>query len=415
MLSPTIMDENSQDDILLLPRKKISVKRLKIGGQKSRSWFIDERKGELETRLEKPTAETKQALTSGLRSAIIRDEDGRYIKLKGVAPRTYLAQGHHRGFCRSDEAANEIANIINLKIKGYPFLPYDVGFVERMPLSYWSTMKPGTSERLAEIFMGNLSNNERRAKLYKLMILELDACSADGGKNRTDDFSNNIKTAEPEMKDFFSDKHLLECFFCYIPAYYVKGDTRLDEMIFHLTKKEYSGKERTSRDAILTNLCLQAGAVKAVLHQVKWVWSQRENFTNNHIGNFVVYPREGNMSIGIVDLDAADPYDEFFGEKSKSNLVRKGAIEARLKQDLESLQKDFFDPVTCSLPTMPRYRNFPEYLKKRCAKALEIGFEEGIKESFLKEQVIHIPASLEINRGFWPEQEFKYELNRLLK
>ena len=52
---------------------------------------------------------------------------------------------------------------------------------------------------------------------------------------------------------------------CCVPAFKIKADTRLDEAVYHLTKKELTGQIEKERDTILHSLSFKAGITKATL------------------------------------------------------------------------------------------------------------------------------------------------------
>ena len=119
-----------EKDIVFFPRKIVKVKKFRSGRWESRSWFISERTNRYATKLEESTFKTREALSSGLRSVIIREEDD-YIRLKGVAPKTQISQGGIRGLCNFSEAFFESLHAHTLLTRDFP-TPITPRFIEMM-------------------------------------------------------------------------------------------------------------------------------------------------------------------------------------------------------------------------------------------------------------------------------------------
>jgi hypothetical protein len=93
------------EDILLFPRPLLKMDKIRSGKWKPRAWFIEERLVEEATRLEDETSDTGLGLTSGFRSAIIK-ENGMYLKLKGVSKEalwTYDFEENNLNFDNSND------------------------------------------------------------------------------------------------------------------------------------------------------------------------------------------------------------------------------------------------------------------------------------------------------------------------
>ncbi|MEK6939200.1 MAG: hypothetical protein AABX31_00580 [Nanoarchaeota archaeon] len=95
----------------------------------------------------------------------------------------------------------------------------------------------------------------------------------------------------------------------------VKGDTRLDELMYALEAEAYF--QTTYTEGQKAELTTQlgyfykevgyiVGQLKRLMDRGNQTWSDNPKRTNAHIGNIVVYPTdEKNLMIGLVDFDAS--------------------------------------------------------------------------------------------------------------
>lgn len=95
----------------------------------------------------------------------------------------------------------------------------------------------------------------------------------------------------------------------------VKGDTRLDELMYALESEAYFQttytKGQKEKFALqLSNFYRDVGYIvgqlKRLMDKSKQTWSNNPEHTNAHIGNVVLYPvDEDKVGIGLVDFDAS--------------------------------------------------------------------------------------------------------------
>jgi|GEM_PF-2021558 len=126
---------------------------------------------------------------------------------------------------------------------------------------------------------------------------------------------------------------------------HVKGDTRLDELIYAL-ETEYRNlltipktKERESLEKLLPALYSTAGfmvgQLKSLMDESGQSWSDNSQRSNAHIGNVVLYPdNDGSgVGVGLVDFDASCERKEMSPKKlsrlqrSEYKNLRQGANE----------------------------------------------------------------------------------------
>ncbi|HLD78973.1 MAG TPA: hypothetical protein VJA18_00260 [Candidatus Nanoarchaeia archaeon] len=108
----------------------------------------------------------------------------------------------------------------------------------------------------------------------------------------------------------------------------VKGDTRLDELMYALEFEAYF--QTTNTRELKAHFSLQlsqfywdigfvVGQLKKLMDKSDQSWSDNPERTNAHIGNVVIYPaEENNLAIGLVDFDASCD----FRDKSKEDLLQ---------------------------------------------------------------------------------------------
>ncbi len=106
----------------------------------------------------------------------------------------------------------------------------------------------------------------------------------------------------------------------------VKGDTRLDELMYALESEAYFKTVYTRKQKVefVTKLAefywdvgFIVGQLKRLMDRSNQSWSDNPKRTNAHIGNVVVYKAdENNLGIGFVDFDASCD----FRDKSKQAL-----------------------------------------------------------------------------------------------
>ncbi len=95
----------------------------------------------------------------------------------------------------------------------------------------------------------------------------------------------------------------------------VKGDTRLDELMYALESEAYFQTTYTKGQKVQFILQLSnfyqdvgyiVGQLKRLMDKSKQTWSDDPERTNAHIGNVVLYPvDEDKVGIGLVDFDAS--------------------------------------------------------------------------------------------------------------
>ncbi|MFH0831269.1 MAG: hypothetical protein V1886_00145 [archaeon] len=324
--------QKAADSIVFFPRKKLKMKKM---GDKnfSRAYFISERTDKTATRLEKPTEANYEALASGLRSAIIKESSGKYIKLKGVAPRLNLSQKGWRGLCSKEEVFCEHLFCHSLGELEFPFLPITPSFVEP----------------------ANIPS--------KIAGLEGVVTFASSGHKNALTHSESFEEIFNEYQNFF------EAFpsnsFCFVSAFEIEGDTRLDEAIYHLTKNPLRGNKKKMRDSILHYLSFFAGFSKAALMTEDFSWGNNFDNTNAHIGNFVVYPQDNVVDVGITDLNGMKVSHTF---DSRADFIK------HTEKELACFKDNLFEETACSFPTYLRYKHFSGRLRQECFDAMRTGY-----------------------------------------
>ncbi len=373
------------NEILFFPRKKLKMQRIHSGNWKSKAWFIVDRLEEKVTTLECPTSESWQGITSGLRSAIIQEKSGEYIRLKGVAPkifRSYLNQPcNFRGLLTPTEATREYQQCVL-------FNSYQCSEI---------TMKPG----FIEVFMPHDSDRESykiNAKFFGIIEDPRIECTNLNFKQLV----NNIAKAE----EFYQKRgYRREYHVSFVAGFKIKGDTRLDETFYEMTKNELSGNKKLERDQILKDLSFNAGHALFLLNSHGYTWGANLKATNSHIGNFVVESIKRKIKVNLVDLAATKAIDYFGGEKK---------FLKHLETDLRYFKKDFYAEYTTSLPTCLPFKYFEKELRENCWNSFLTGYYCELTtspESYLKEMKIIRDFNLTTPpKNSMSEKEFREKL-----
>lgn len=351
-----ILRQNTSSSLLYFPRKLLKMRKIESGKQKSRSWFIDERLPETSCSLDEQTRFTNLGLTSGLRSALIR-EGNNFLRLKGVAPNLQkyqksackiyisysqrLPANEYRGLCPISEALNEQIHSFYLSRQGL------------------TKMKPA----FIEFFMHDSRSISEQFDL-------LTRCHPKLEFSRKNPFNlKNFQKFSNYSHSYFADEP-------FVSAFYIDADTRLDEAFYHLTKKELTGEKRTTRDDLMKFLSFKAGGEKARLSASGFCWSSGGfDATNNHIGNFIIRNTEGLVSISICDLFSIASFEDF----NELNPYTK-SFQDYLEKEIDSFKDDFFAESTTSQTTNLRYRHFPVDLRKDCLDCFFSGYANYMYE-----------------------------------
>ncbi len=325
-----ISEGNFGDTLLFFPRRKVSMFKTNRNNA-SLSWFINRSLREEAVSLDMPTCESLEGIASGLRSAIIKTKGGKYIRLKGVRPKLHLKYGTSRwGCCALEEAVLEQVNHATEGcIDGYkedfryPIKPFMIEiFPFTSELLFFDGMRLRESKRF---FVENRNNFFDRVRDYHYM--------------RPNDIT--------------------------ISALEIKADTRFDEVIYHLTKNDLRGEKKLARDRILVNLSYLAGIAKGCLSASGSTWASDKVYTNNHIGNFLIYEMNGLIYVGVTDLGDLRNVGQFDSEKEFVDF---------LNHEFESYKDDFNDRVTSSTTMKTPYRHFPQKLRRECLKSFRRGY-----------------------------------------
>ena len=166
----------------------------------------------------------------------------------------------------------------------------------------------------------------------------------------------------------------------------VKGDTRLDELMYALELEAYF--QTTYTREVKAHFSLQlsqfywdigfvVGQLKKLMDKSNQSWSDNPERTNAHIGNVVIYPADkDNLEIGLVDFDASCD----FRDKSKKDL--------RQQQDKEygSLLASSIDKVASARAIGLYY--YPELKFPALRFNFGIGFMAGYEaKKFVKRSI----------------------------
>lgn len=334
--------------ILFFPRKKLRMQKIRSNYRQPLSWFIQERLDERATRLEEPTEISHEGLTSGFRSAIIKETGERYLRLKGVSQvaRVRAKLGKEtsyigKGLCFINEAIEEQARAITLLCAEYPFIPFLPVYIE-------------THLSLTQLTPNQILRDFGK-KGFQFQIEKFKHLTGEQILRRLAWIRDNLGSYFGKDYDFR---------YRAISALEIKGDTRLDEAIYQLTRKQLSGERREIRDEILYNLCFNAGIAKAGLTCIGYSWGDNHNDTNNHPGNFVLFSANGVLRVGICDLARLKHCNQFASQNEFLFFA---------EQELEELRRDLRGN-TCSLPSDLPYIHFPEELRENCFNAIKTGY-----------------------------------------
>jgi hypothetical protein len=375
-----------KQDVLFFPRNKIRLMKVRSGNWEPRAWFIKERTTEKATKLELPTEISHEGLTSGYRSGIIKDRNERYWKLKGICLGRLVGEPKIRGLCDIGEAIEEQINSLGLTYEGMPHLEVFPGFIE----THQYPLKQPTIDNFLKLY------NETRGFIHTKKVREKDVRSFKTEMRKYDGF---IKSLDGKtIKDHY-----------FVSALQIRAETRLDEAMYNLTRKELKGTIKTERDNLMHSLAFRAGIAKASLNLEDFSWGKDLKNTNNHLGNFVLITTQGGMlDIGIVDIS-----DIQRGSSFKENYHK------HLQEELESLAKDFNSRTTFSTATPLRHRYFPQELKEECINAMKTGYammllytryEHKDIRPISKPEKIFVPTNFMISI-----EEFKYLRDKITK
>ncbi len=369
--SPEDYKKTTPHDVLFFPRKRIRMMQEWRLYTYEKALFRGRETTDYSTRLEEPTIESGVGLISGLRSAIILDKNGHYLKLKGINAKINKARlnadhGFYYGLCTAMEALWENVYLESL-IKKYSFMAANPGFTE----------------------LHNFGQTN-------------DIPITDDGKTLySEKLKPNLKKSEEILIGLGSRPA--------VSGLEIKSDTRLDETIYHLTKNQLTGKKEKIRDNILHYLCFNAGISKACLTIAGYNWGEFLENTNCHIGNFVI----DSTPQGIIDTKIIDVYSlrtqKTFGSEKKF-------IEFS-HQEVDSFDWDFGERITSSFPHQKRYKFFTEELRKECLMALKTGYYLSLMYTDSKKYGLSktsgnllIPSIPQLSA-----EEFRYEIKRLTK
>ncbi|MEK6933273.1 MAG: hypothetical protein AABW75_00165 [Nanoarchaeota archaeon] len=112
--------------------------------------------------------------------------------------------------------------------------------------------------------------------------------------------------------------------------------------------------------------CFWAGYAKGVLTVYDKSWSSDLEYTNNHIGNFVIYPTKNRViSAGICDVSGIKPREDFESRAAFIDYIEK---------EISSFRDDFYDNTACCFPVYLPYRHFSQRLRDECFNALNTGY-----------------------------------------
>lgn len=195
----------------------------------------------------------------------------------------------------------------------------------------------------------------------------------------------------------------------FVSALGIEADTRLDEAIYHLTKKELNGSLKAERDNLLLTLAFRAGYCKAAMNLHDFVWGKDLKNTNNHLGNFVLHSTEnGILDIGLVDISDIQRLPRLNGN-----------YQRHLQEELDSLAQDFHAKGTYSLASQQRYRHFPEELRRQCEDAMRTGYGTMLMYTRMDcndIRPIDTPENILVPSHFMiTMEEFKYIRDKIMK
>lgn len=368
------------EDVLFFPRKKLKMVKLRSGNWEPRARFIDERLSERATRLDLPTDMSSEGLTSGLRSAIVREGD-RYFRLKGVAVKTYESHVKRKlpskvqyadkwGLCLFEEALNEQVAAMNLDYIKFEALGMTPAYIE----AFFIPPRLATSKSVDQFFSNPVTRIDFQKPKTRQELIE---------GNRVLNAINSLFLDSPA---YYQNS--------FVSAFGINGDTRVDEAFYELTKNKLRGKKARERDELMRLLSFRAGFSLAALNLLDISWGSKLEATNSHLGNFVISPSDGFVSVGLVDLDSIG-YKDWFGNPILPPHLSDSSPSyyRHLKQDLKNFRHDFFADYTTSHPVSLPYREFSGQLRQECWMAFRSGYAiKSYAERKLRKSEILIPV-----------------------
>lgn len=374
-------------ELLFFPRKKLKMVKIRSGNWEPKSWFIEERLKEYATGLLTPTRSTSEGLTSGLRSAIVLEPNGDYIRLKGVNPRLYEVQktffgpasknkcGDMRGLNTLVEACREQISAALLSWANFACLAIRPSFIELFFPEFHGEDVRGFIELYPQTkdlpYRLNTSNQDNAVEIIAKFA---------SFKGRALDTYNLRKTA-------------------WVSAFKITGDTRLDEAIYELTKTEPEKDCIEARDELLRTLSFDAGISLARLNISNMALGGKLEATNSHLGNFVLDRNKRRIQINLCDLDAiTDNLD--FDENHK--------FWDHIQKDVENYREDFQADYTTSLPTSLRFKFFPNYLREQCFDCFRTGYAIIFANAYKRDKRI-VPQIITPSRILVPDRVFLTE------
>jgi hypothetical protein len=388
-----------QGDLLFFPRKLVRLEKIRSGFWEPRAWFIQDRLNQKSTSLEVPTQLSKQGITSGLRSTIIKEPNGTYLRLKGVAPNTYEHQRQFfgpaskhldcelRGLCRIEEAIDEQAYTSIL----------------RYTRTLSSTMKPA----YVEYFLVPQYTNTDLSDFVVLFQTQ------HKDKSRLETTVKDDELGLKKINLFYKQakKRRNPKYFAMVSAFEITGDTRLDEAFYELTKEQLAGDKLYERNELMKYLSYSAGISLALFTRLNLVWSGKLDATNSHLGNFVVDRKDGLIRVVLSDLGAISFFNNFSTDKEAYN---------HLEKDIRAFKEDFFADLTTSHPKSLYYKNFPKYLRQQCYDSFTTGFaaimhNENMLHKLVFPQII-VPEKVTVPKQLIIcESEFREKLEYIAK
>jgi hypothetical protein len=380
-------------DLLFFPRKKLRMQKIKSGNWEPRAWFIQDRLNERATDLDRATDISYEGLTSGLRSAIVKESNGTYLRLKGVAPKIYESQRRRprvdsllsadlRGLSSFSEAFDEQGFTLVLNEYNFPFLSMKPGYIEFFFLPCQSSdssafISQYHLDRQAHFNFQNKGSFTKKIKVFEKL------------HSLPQDYQYGLHSS-------------------FVSAFEVSGDTRLDEALYELTKVELDADKRVERDELVHYLAFNAGSTLGHLTAGDYIWSARLDATNSHLGNFVLDNQKGRFRVTLADLGAVQSKTEFGDKEEFWNHVY---------QDIELFRDDFFADYTTSHPTSLKFKYFPEELRESAFQAFKTGYSTIAK--YVSEQEI-TPMGIGLERIVVPDktimttQEARESIKRIM-
>ncbi len=341
---------DSNEHPLFFPRKKLRMTKVYSGNWEPHSWFIQDRLNERATHLKHPTQNSREGLTSGFRSAIVKNPDNTYTKLKGVSLKPTIREEsgknlltktvtNIKGLCGPSEAYKELTTLSLLNCMGSDLIaPIIPDFIE---IYRFYNNTPKLKDFLQEFNKPQIKikYKEIQEGKFKKLIKEL----AEVGRE--------LKKHSYGKNDYF------------VSGVKIKADTRLDEAIYNLTKKPLAPGLAEKRDETLTYLFFRAGIMHGMLNTHGYSWSYDLINSNAHLGNFLLHSRKGALDAGICDLGSATHIDEY----PDADKFYRFAM-----QEVDDFQYEL--DKTSGLTVQKSYRFFPNKLKQDCLDAFKTGY-----------------------------------------